>query len=115
MKTDCRFSREKIKFYEFLWVIMGAVVAAALYDVSKPDRDAKWYFLLLGSGWASVCSFNIYRTLDEKWQEALRNFNNALKVYDKELADADFLKELRVWFWAGSLAAIAALVACFIL
>ena len=109
------FRRENIKAYEYLWVVLGAVVATAVYDVSKPEHDAKWCFLLLGTGWASICSFNIYVSLDEKWQRALRNFEDALHAYDEESFSKEEIAKLRVWFCATVLSAITALIACFVL
>ena len=109
------FRRENIKLYEFLWVILGAVVATAIYDASKPDHDIRWFALLLSSGWASVCSFNIYRKLDEKWQKALRDFRDALRVYDAELFTDDEVENLHSWFYGGALAALSGVAACFLL
>jgi hypothetical protein len=109
------FSRESIKFYEYLWVILGAIVATALYDSCKPEHSLRLGFLLFGYGWASVCSFNIYRKLDEVWQKALRRFDDSLNAYDEELFTKRDVKKLRVWFYAGCMALSAAVAAGFIL
>lgn len=111
MNAGRMFRRGNIKLYEYLWVIISVVFGAAAFDVSGPKLDLKWFVLFAGTGWASVSFFRIYRELDEKWQTALRVFENALHAYDQDFTKEE-LVALKYWLAAGLISGLAAFVAC---
>jgi hypothetical protein len=105
--------RENIKLYEYLWVIFGAVFAAAAYDAAKPTKDTRWLLLLIATGWASFCFFQIYRHLEEKWQKAVRRFENALDAYEQDFDPHD-VRALQSWLYAGAIAALVGFLTTFL-